>query len=382
MEGLPIRDIENPYPYYTYMRRASPVYYDDSIGIFNVFKYDDVKWVLSDYSTFSSQFGKAFNPSGGPFSESIINQDPPRHTQLRNIVAKWFTPRSVAALEPWIREVSLALLSRVGAGAWDLVEGFSYPLPVMVIARLLGIPDTDLAKFKNWSDAIVTGAGEGASFPQAIREASEYFGRVIENRRGRIGNDLISLIVNSEAGGQGLSEREVMGFIILLLVAGNETTTNLISNAVSVFIQYPSVFDVVKEDRSLLPQFIEEVLRFRSPVQSIFRVAVKDATISGTKVPSGSIIVPWIGSANHDEEIFESPEEFHIDREDNKHIAFGEGIHYCLGAPLARLEARVALEVFLERFSAVKEDRKIGSSHMESSIVFGYRKLGVETSSE
>ncbi len=368
----------DPYPFYRNMRADKPVYFDDTYRIYGVYRYQDVKKVLGDYNLFSSQFGKAFNPEGGPFSESLINQDPPAHTKLRSIVMKAFTPRAVERMESSIQDICNELVAGMKKGETDFVKSFTYPLPVTVIAEMIGIPISDMDKFKRWSDTVVGGSPESyADFPTAMKEMSDYFMNMIKLRKQDPKDDLISAVIAAEVDGEKLSMIQTLGFLILLLIAGNETTTNLISNAIYVFDQYPGTYETLRNDRSLVPQAIEEVLRYRSPVQSIFRVAKQDVDIAGVTVPSGAVLQPWIGSANHDERVFNNSEKFDIYRKDNRHIAFGEGIHYCLGAPLARLEAKVALNTLLDNFKSIKVDRNRPIVPQDSDIVFGFKELHV-----
>ena len=368
----------DPYPFYRNMRADKPVYFDDTYRIYGVYRYQDVKKVLGDYNLFSSQFGKAFNPEGGPFSESLINQDPPAHTKLRSIVMKAFTPRAVERMESSIQDICNELVAGMRKGETDFVKSFTYPLPVTVIAEMIGIPISDMDKFKRWSDTVVGGSPESyADFPTAMKEMSDYFMNMIKLRKQDPKDDLISAVIAAEVDGEKLSMIQTLGFLILLLIAGNETTTNLISNAIYVFDQYPGTYETLRNDRSLVPQAIEEVLRYRSPVQSIFRVAKQDVDIAGVTVPSGAVLQPWIGSANHDERVFNNSEKFDIYRKDNRHIAFGEGIHYCLGAPLARLEAKVALNTLLDNFKSIKVDRNRPIVPQDSDIVFGFKELHV-----
>ncbi len=369
----------DPYPFYRNMRSDRPVHFDETYGLYGVYRYQDVKKVLGDYNLFSSQFGKAFNPEGGPFSESLINQDPPAHTKLRAIVLKAFTPRAVDRMEGSIQEICSSLARGMKNGETDFVRGFTYPLPVTVIAEMIGIPISDMDKFKKWSDTVVGGSSQSyADFPSAMKEMSDYFMNMVKLRKQDPKEDLISAVVAAEVDGEKLSMIQTLGFLILLLIAGNETTTNLISNAIYVFDQYPGTYETLRNDRSLVPQAIEEVLRYRSPVQSIFRVAKQDVEISGVKVPKGAVLQPWIGSANHDERMFNDSERFDIYRKDNRHIAFGEGIHYCLGAPLARLEAKVAMNTLLDNFSSIKVDRSRPIVPQDSDIVFGFKELHVK----
>ena len=369
----------DPYPFYRNMRADKPVYFDDTYRIYGVYRYQDVKKVLGDYNLFSSQFGKAFNPEGGPFSESLINQDPPAHTKLRSIVMKAFTPRAVERMESSIQDICNELVAGMKKGETDFVKSFTYPLPVTVIAEMIGIPISDMDKFKRWSDTVVGGSPESyADFPTAMKEMSDYFMNMIKLRKQDPKDDLISAVIAAEVDGEKLSMIQTLGFLILLLIAGNETTTNLISNAIYVFDQYPGTYETLRNDRSLVPQAIEEVLRYRSPVQSIFRVAKQDVDIAGVTVPSGAVLQPWIGSANHDERVFNNSEKFDIYRKDNRHIAFGEGIHYCLGAPLARLEAKVAMNTLLDNFKTIVVDRKKPIVPQDSDIVFGFKELHVK----
>jgi cytochrome P450 len=369
----------NPFPWYQTMRDSSPVTYNPDRWSWNVFTYDDVQRVLSDYAVFSSQFGGGRQDNSQPFAASMISTDPPRHRQLRALVTQAFTPRSVDALAPRITTIVSDLLDQVMArGHLDVVQDFGVPLPVTVIAEMLGIPVQDREQFKHWSDAVVAGAGEGAGMQgDATRQMAAYFMKMVEERRRHPGDDLISGLLAAEIDGQHLTLTELLGFGSLLLVAGNETTTNLIGNALLTFAEQPDVWPRLRAHPELIPQAIEEVLRYRSPVQSMFRVVTTDTEIHGQSLRAGSFMVAWIGSANHDAAQFPDPEHFDIDRSPNRHIAFGHGIHYCLGAPLARLEAKIALTAMLERFETVSLAPGVTLERQPSTIVFGVRNLPI-----
>jgi cytochrome P450 len=372
----------NPFPHYGRMRESAPVFHDEQSGSWHVFRYDDVQRVLSEHGTFSSRMG-GDDPSetGQLFAASLITADPPRHRQLRSLVTQAFTPRAVEALAPRISALTAELLDGIAPkGSADLIEELAYPLPVIVIAELMGIPAEDRNRFKTWSDVIVSQTQTGAptaDHSSTNQEMTEYFLALIEHRRRQPGNDLISNLLLAEIEGQKLSVPELLGFCALLLVAGNETTTNLIGNAVLCFTEAPGTMEQLRTEPALLPQAIEEVLRYRSPVQSMYRVAAADTTVGDARIPAGAPLVAWIGSANRDERQFERAGEFDMGRVPNRHLAFGHGIHFCLGAPLARLEARTALQGILQRLPGLALTPGAHLERMDSSIVYGVKELPV-----
>jgi cytochrome P450 len=370
----PTRSPLDPFPWYTQMRAAAPVV--DLNGAWHAFGYADVQRVLSDFEAFSSERnGGGDNPLG----TSIIGLDPPRHRQLRSIVTQAFTPRTVAQLEPRIRAITDALLDRVAEhGRMDIIDDLAVPLPVTVIAELLGIPLADQDRFKLWSDAVVQGARAAATTALGANwygDMLAYFQGIIEQRRQAPQDDLISALLVAQVDGEFLTLHELIGFCILLLIAGNETTTNLIGNALWTFDEHPDVLDELHADPSLLPGALEEVLRYRSPVQSMFRVTKQPITLSGQTIPADAWMIAWIGAANRDPAQFPDPDTFTITRAPNRHLAFGYGIHFCLGAPLARLEARVALEALLARFMQIRRDRSVALDPLGGTIVFGVHHL-------
>jgi cytochrome P450 len=385
----PRRDASDPFPWYRAMRAGAPVSYDAQYDTWHVFRYGDVQRVLSEYAAFSSASLGGGRPGPGrqamtPIGASLISTDPPRHRQLRALVSQAFTPRTIEALAPRITAVTHELLDRVApAGAMDLVGDFAYPLPVIVIAQLLGIPPAERDRFKAWSDAVVTGAsaGVGSAPPvtsgQAHREMAAYFVGLLEERRQRPQDDLISALLAAEIDGQSLSVPELLGFCVLLLIAGNETTTNLIGNAVLCFEEHPEVAEALRADPALLPGAIEEVLRYRSPVQSMWRSVARETSLAGHTLREGQRVVAWIGSANRDEAVFDAPDRFVAGRAPNRHLAFGAGVHFCLGAPLARLEARIALTALLERMPDLRRVADAPLTVVRSPIVYGVERLPV-----
>lgn len=370
----------NPFSWYEQMRRNAPVHVDSHSGALSVFSYDDVQRVLSDYEAFSSERGR--RNSSSALSVSLISSDPPRHRQLRNLVTQAFTPRAIAQLAPRIQTIIDDLLDPVSAaGHMDFIENLADPLPVIVIAEMLGIPTSERVQFKRWSDAIVSTSvapeDGGLTFMDAQREMAVFFSRLIAERRAAPRDDLISHLISAEIDGQRLTEMELVGFCILLLVAGNETTTNLLGNAILCFDEQPEVYERLRAQPDLIPSAIEEVLRYRSPVQSMFRSATGETDLGGVVTRPGQPIIAWIGSANRDEARFPDAHAFNIERTPNRHLAFGYGIHFCLGAPLARLEARLAIEAMAARFREIRRVPDVPIRWMESSIVYGVKTLPI-----
>jgi cytochrome P450 len=358
----------NPFPYYSSMRRNNPVEYNEKAGIWNAYKYDDIKRILTNHVDFSSDFTKAtVQVEGGrpPFRQSLLSTDPPLHRYLRGTISSAFSTTTIERLGPRIREIANDMIDKViEKGSMELVSDFSYPLPVTVIAELLGIPAGDRAIFRRWADELLKSIDEAfetdfrrrnEKLEQVQKEMDEYFLNVIAEKRKKPGQDLVTRLIEAETDKIKLSQDDLLSFCTLLLQAGHLTTVNLINNCTWTLLEHPQQLEQVKNNpSSLLTPTIEETLRYRSPVQALVRFTAKDVQVGGKKIKQGERIVTWLGSANHDEAIFRNPEEFDITRNPNPHIAFGAGIHLCLGAPLARLEAHIAMEALLSRLQHLK----------------------------
>ena len=373
--------LENPFPFYKMGMAMSPLFLPNP-GMWLVFGYEDCLAILKDSKAWSSEFQRPQNMMEPPPPPSMLGSDPPRHARLRGLVSQAFTPRMVDALEPRIREIADELLTaKLPMGSMDLVHDLADPLPVIVIAEILGIPSVDRAKFKVWSDKVVALLGAGAAggdgeLPEAtFNEMRDYFSAMVDERRANPKRDLISGLVAAEIDGEKLNFDELLQMLILLLVAGNETTTNLIGNAVLEFIAHPAELARLRADMSLLPAAIEEVLRFNSPVQATVRRATRDVQFGDKTIEQGQQAVVWVASANRDASVFPEPETFDITRTPNRHLAFGQGIHFCLGAPLARLEAKVALEEFLLRTSHFERTDDALLPRVPTFIMHGVRSL-------
>lgn len=364
----------NPYPWYQTMRANSPIAYNENYNSWGVFSYDSVQRVLTDYSNFSSQI--MGDESSLPLGMSLINTDTPRHRKLRSIVTQAFTPRTITQLAPRITEIVNELLDKVVAqGQMDVITDLAYPLPVIVIAELLGVPVQDREQFKRWSDVIVGSESPAGGEPQ--KEMTDYFSVLIAERRREPKNDLISSLLTAQVDGEYLNEKELMGFFILLLVAGNVTTTNLIGNSFLCFDEFPEALEQLYADPTLVPAAIEEVLRYRSPVSHMYRVVREDTQLDDKHIAAGGFMVAWIASANRDETQFPHADRFDITRNPNRHLAFGHGIHFCLGAPLARLEAKIALEIMLARLPEMRRTPNTSLAALSSMILFGVKNLPI-----
>jgi cytochrome P450 len=358
---------QNPYPYFAHLRKHSPVYWVEPLQSWAVSRYEDVAYVAKNTQIFSSApIIPAILGDQNPVPEVswLISADPPEHTHLRKLVSKAFTPRMVGALEPRIKEIVAQLLDRIEeqAGEFDLVQDFSTPVPLMVIAEMLGVEPDRYREFKQWSDDMIRATG-GAEVSPAERERlrgsmddlRRYFEQTIEERRRSSGGeDLISALVRAEEEREALTAREVLAMCLLLLLGGNETTTNLIGNTVMTLLSHPDELAKVRGDLAIVPQMVEEMLRYEAPAQALLRVATTDTEIAGKAIRAGSGIMILYGSANRDERRFPNPDTFDVMRNPRDHLAFGFGIHHCIGAPLARLEARIAMDGFLRRFPRIQ----------------------------
>src|SRR2546425_10365220 len=356
-DGAPRRD---PYALFARARREHPAWRHEGLPVVPVSRHGDCQAILRDPQAWSSAFPPppGFAPEDVP--RSMLVMDPPEHTRLRGLVSLAFTPRRVRQLAPRIEAIAHELLDgALARREVDLVEALTYPLPVVVIAELIGVPAEDRAQFRAWSNAIVAPLGtvffevappERVATLRRVRgELEAYFVRLVEARRREPRDDLLSALVAAELQGSRLSFAELLAMLILLLVAGNETTTHLIGNAVLALLAHPDALAALRADPSRVPAAVEEVLRFSSPVQMDPRLATREAQLQGVAVAAGEVVLCWLGSANRDEAVFEHPDVFDIGREQKPDVAFGFGPHYCLGASLATLEAEVALRVLLER---------------------------------
>jgi cytochrome P450 len=343
----------NPFAAYDAMRKASPAFkVPPPFDAWMIFDYEGVKRTLNDHTVFSSSVPAPRN--------WFIFFDPPKHAKLRGLISRAFTPRVVSSLEPRIRELSDDLLERsVERGEMDVALDFAVPLPMMVIAEMIGIPRTEWERFKSWSDVIMrlsytrSGGAEaaqaGADFNRVTMEMNDYLTEMTAERRVERRDDLLTRLTEAEVEGEKLTHEEILGFFQLLIVAGQETTTNLINNAVVCLVEHPEELTRLQTAPDLLPSAIEEVLRYRSPIQWMMRTPKKPVEIHGQVIPAGALVLPMIGSANRDPGQFNDANRFDIARAPNPHLSFGHGIHACIGAALARMETRIALSGFLLR---------------------------------
>jgi cytochrome P450 len=381
--------LANPYPYYQKLRETHPVFRVAELDAWVVTSYEAVNGALRNPQLSSDRFprlrqrlaSKGLDSLAEDRVRSMIHMDPPDHTRLRGLVNKAFTPKTVEAMASHIQDIVNDLLNAVEShGRMDVIEDFAYPLPVTVIAEMLGVPAKDRGRFKHWSDEVsVVLGGDVAALSESLlrrattarEELADYFKDVVRRRRQRPGTDLISALTQAEEEGGKLSEDELYSTVVLLLVAGNETTTNLIGNGMLALFRHPVEMKKVWDSPSMVPAAVEEMLRFDSPVQLTTRMAKTDLEIQGTKIPKGDWLYLVIGAANHDPAQFPDPDRFDVSRTDNKHIAFGAGAHFCLGAPLARLEAQIALRALRERFPKLR----IGEEPIEYRNNFNLRGL-------
>jgi cytochrome P450 len=343
------------------MRDEQPVW-RDAYGIWHVFRYADVARAISDSRVFSSDLGRVF-PLGEKFSQgNLLRTDPPRHHTLRRLVGAAFSPRVVTGLAPRIAEVTHELLDATGGtDEFDLVSALAYPLPVTVIAELLGLPISDRELFRAWADRLFNRDIADPNDPELARKIDEasadmlaYLRDHCADRRAHPRQDLISKLATVEVDGERLSDEEVVNFSMVLLLAGHITTTALLGNTVLCMDEHPEVWAQMHVDRSLIEPTIEEVLRYRPSFTQVGRVTMADTEVAGQVIPADALVSPWLLSANRDEREFADPDRFDIRRSGNHHLAFGHGIHFCIGQLLARLEGRIAVGVLLDRYAEIQ----------------------------
>lgn len=371
----------DPFAWIPTMRMMGPVVRFGA-GPWLALGYDACVAALRGHAAFSSAVMGGSGRTDGDrrgFGLTMLGSDPPDHTRLRGLVSHAFTPRRIAALEPRIAMLADALLDGADPVGFDLIEEFATPLPVTIIAEMLGIPIADRAQFKRWSDAIVSFADPSrasGSGQAAMEELTAYLRRQLEQRRTAITDDLIGALITAEEAGDRLSPQEALATCVLLLIAGNETTTNLIGNAVAALCDHGLLAGLAAEP-ALIPGAIEETLRFAPPVLSLARLARRDVEIAGKTIAAGTVLFVVLAAANRDPAVFDQPDRFEMGRGPSRAIAFGHGIHFCLGAPLARLEARVALETLLRRYPDLHRTEQGAFERLPSMLLYGPKRLPV-----
>ena len=370
----------DPYPTFARLRAETPVHWHDDAQLWTVARHDDVMRISRDPITFCS--GKGVLPADRQrevnADASILFLDPPDHQRHRKLVSPAFTPRRLSALEARVRELARALLEEVEPGkAVDFAPAVAVPLPMLVIADMLGVPAEDHDRFKLWSDAMIDAATEPKEETyQLAFELWEYFEKIIEQRRVDPADDLVSVIAHAEVDDVPLNNAELNGFCMTLLVAGNETTRNLITGGIEALIQHPDQLQRLVADRTLIPSAVEEMLRWVTPVMNFARTATTDVELRDQKIREGQMVFMLYGAANRDPEVFgPSADVFDVGRQPNPHVAFGFGEHYCMGASLARLEARILFDELLQRFSTVELAGQ--PERLRSSLMRGLVKIPV-----
>jgi cytochrome P450 len=374
--------IGNPFPTYRELRATAPVYWNDVTNFWALLKYEDVRFVSSNPAMFSSAQGITIPDPAFPNpvqAGSLIFTDPPRHRQLRKLINSGFTRRQVSILEPKVREIVRGILEGIEPDSThEFAEEIAAPLPTRIIAELIGAPPEDWEQFRVWSDATTGTADPEIELDSfvAIGQLYEYFQQVIAARRAEARDDMLSILVDAEVEGERLSDEDLLNFAFLLLVAGNETTRNLIALGTQALIEHPDQCRLLVDDHALIPGAVEEMLRWNSPVIHMARTATTDVEIRGQLIREGQVVVMLYGSANRDEDVFGSDaEEFKVTRHPNPHIAFGCGEHSCLGAQLARLEACVMFDELLRRFPKLELAGPV--DRVRATMVPGVKRMPV-----
>lgn len=390
--------LDNPYPVFARLRDEAPIYWSNAWNCWLVTSYEDNMAVFRDPERFGNggRFNRIFSVLAPGLREElnllehhfvraggIVHSDPPAHTRLRKLLHLVFTPRAVREMTAQIEAIVTQMLDAVQAqGHMDVIRDLAYPLPATVIARMLGVPEADIDHFKQWSFDVLQFQTTGQAMPEVLRRSQEalramreYLKRLAEARRKDERQDLMTALVKAEDEGDRLTEDELLATCVTLMIAGHETTTNLIANGLLSLLRHPEQMAHLRADRTLMPSAIEEFLRYESPIQRNRRGVRHDTVYGGQAMQEGQVMLQLLGAANRDASVFPDAETLDITREPNPHIAFGFGIHFCLGAPLARLEAPIALNALLERMPNIR----LASDSLEwiSSIMRGLHALPV-----
>ncbi len=377
----------DPFPVYAWLRNNAPVYWDEKNKLWIVSTYAEVAYVSKNPKLFCSRFGVTPDTD---LQISIVTMDDPRHTKLRSIISRGFTPRMVATLEPRIRDIVRECIdSLADKGACDFVTELAVPVPLLVIAEMIGIPHEDRQAFWHWSDTMILAAGQHNN-PEILEKAStaylEYAGylqQIFEDRRRHPREDLVSILVAAQdegtlgTDGENLSNDELLMFMTLLLVAGNETTRNGISGGMHVLSEHPEELRRLVDHPELLPSAVEEILRWVAPIVGFRRTATQDTELRGQKIHEGDKVLMLYQSANRDAQVFVEPDRFDIGREPNDHLTFGIGTHFCLGANLARIELRIVFEELLRRLPDIQVAPGATPVRIPSPLVRGIASLPV-----
>lgn len=380
------RFVKNPYPTYARLQEKDPVHWSRLVKCWLIAKHSDVDSVLRDHRRFANDERNSkdqLTEEQANDVHSMLYLDPPDHTRLRSLVSQAFTRGAIEALSRRIEQIVDELLDQLdGQQKFDAIEALAYPLPNIVIAEMLGIPPEDRARFREWSDNVAGGLEPRVNetqmriINQSLESLREYFDGIVMERRAEPRDDLVTALNAAEEGGEKLTHQELLVNLTLLLVAGNETTKNLIGNGLLALLQHPEQLARLRDEPELIPSAVEELLRYDSPVQMDSRTALEDLEIGGKQIKKGQVVVMLIGSANRDSVAFTDPNSLVFDRGERSHMSFGRGIHHCLGAQLAQLEGQVALRKLIQRYPNLRLAGK--PKHNNRVVLRGLYALPVE----
>ena len=377
---------DDPYPVYAWLRENAPLYHNEEHGFFALSRHADVLAALRDETTYSNKMGVSIDPSSwGPqarYAMSFIAMDAPEQTRLRALVSRGFTPRRVQEMEPRIRTLACEYLDElVAAGEVDFIDAFAGKFPMDVISELLGVPSSDRAELRRLADLLLERPAGSRDVPQAGVDAAlalfRYFGEMTAERRRAPRDDLMTALVSAEIDGERLADSEIVGFALLMIVAGNETTTKLLGNCVYWAHHNPEVRAAVFADPSLTSGWVNETLRYDTSTQMLARYLLRDVDLHDRVAPAGSQLLLLLGSGNRDSAVFPDGDRFDPSRDTSAMISFGAGRHYCLGANLARLEANIALGELVARARGIEVDEDGGVERVHSVNVRGFAHLPV-----